>query len=93
MLMDLLEQGLSGSPVRALKPALSRSRTVDGAQLQAERAKWLQPAAMTSRFFTDDEAADQETAFLLLSRLDQANNMVENGDLKGSRAGAHPDRR
>ena len=86
MLMDLLERGLATVPSRPAFVPPARSAEVSVRGFERERARWLYPAATTSRFFTDDLAADQETAFLVWPKLQEGFAAVARGDRQQARA-------
>lgn len=79
LLLALLEQGLAGAR-RRLAPAPQRSAAINVTKFDQEREQWLHPAAMTSRFFIDDLAADQEAAFLVWPKLQQGFAALADGN-------------
>jgi hypothetical protein len=86
MLMDLLDRGLATVPRRPTVVAPVRSTDLSVRGFERERARWLYPAATTSRFFTDDLAADQETALLVWPRLQQGFAALARGDRQQARS-------
>jgi hypothetical protein len=88
MLRGLLERGLSLPPRRSPAEAVKRTQGVDVHNFNADRQRWLQPAASTSRFFVDDAYADQETAFLVLPKIQAAAELLKAGDIEGAKAAA-----
>lgn len=69
MLMDLLEKGLPSRPRHASAAESNRNVSISIGSHERERARGLHPAATTNRFFIDDIASDQETAFLVWPKL------------------------
>lgn len=72
LLLRLLDRGLSGSVPKTSEPLRKRLADIDPGEFVRERARWLHPGATTSRFFTDNAYTRQETAFLLLPRITEA---------------------
>lgn len=72
LLLRLLDRGLAGSAPKTDGPPPERRNAIDPAEFARERARWLHPGATTSRFFADDAYTRQETAFLLLPRIAEA---------------------
>jgi hypothetical protein len=64
LLTRLLEQGLQGVTPRAGPPGPAAPGIIDVRSWEWESSQWLVPGATTSRFFTDDQYSDKETAFL-----------------------------
>lgn len=71
LLMRLLERGLAGVGPRGGAP-LSVDPDVDVRSWEWERSRWLHPGATTSRFFTNEDYSDKETAFLLWPKIKEA---------------------
>ena len=72
LLMNLLERGLEGTPARGGPPAPAMDPTIDVRSWEWERSRWLNPNATTSRFFTDNDYTDKETAFLVWPKIREA---------------------
>jgi hypothetical protein len=81
LLANLLDQGLS-LPSRGAPPSgLTRPTEIDPNKFSRSRDQWLSVNAMTSRYFTDDDYADQETAFLVAPHVAKGNEAVSIGDV------------
>lgn len=72
LLLRLLDRGLPRRPPKTTGPTPERTSAIDPGAFVRERSRWLHPGATTSRFFTDDAYMRQETAFLLLPRIEAA---------------------
>ena len=79
LLMSLLEKGLSRPAGHGKESGPKRSLDIDVASFEQERSQWLYPFSTTSRFFIDETAADQESAYLLWPKVKDAMNLVEQG--------------
>lgn len=86
LLRSLLERGLSGPGPSRGGEALARSSGIEVHGFDADRQRWLHPAASTSRFFVDDAYADQETSFLVLPKIQAATQLLQSGDVEGAKA-------
>lgn len=84
MLNRLLLEGLERQ-TRQPGIALERQDGIDVSNFVPERSKWLGKNASTNRFFTDESYAQQETAFLVAPRLQQAVEAAQSGDLDMAR--------
>lgn len=84
MLMRLLTEGLAPVPRRAGTEASMPGGAVDVRAWERERARWLHPGATTSRFYVDDEYADRETAYLVLPKIQVAEEALSTGDRETS---------
>lgn len=69
LLMSLLERGLEGAPTHGGPSAPAMDPAIDVRSWEWERSRWLHPHATTSRFFTDDNYSDKETAFLIWPKI------------------------
>jgi len=80
MLLRLLKEGLS-LPLRgqAMAPIV-RQTDACARTFQRQRREWLQPGATTYRFFLDDTYVDQETAFLVSPKVQEAFVQLEGGN-------------
>lgn len=82
VLTRLLDQGLAAATRRPRVAAHARRREIDVRGFEKDREGWLAPAGTTSRFFVDNLAADQETAFLVWPKLQDGFAALEQGDAK-----------
>jgi hypothetical protein len=89
LLSSLLDKGLSLPPRGAPPFGQRRPTEIDPEAFSRGRSEWLYPSASTGRYFTDDDYADQETAFLIAPHIAQAYEAVSVGDLKQATEIAH----
>lgn len=80
LLRSLLERGLAIAPSRTDCVAPVRSPSINVDAFEQERAQWLHPAATTGRLFVDEDQADQETAFLIWPKVQEAAAALKKGD-------------
>jgi hypothetical protein len=81
LLKTLLEKGLSLPPRGAPRSGPTRQTEIDPAEFSSSRGAWLSANATTGRFFTDDDYADQEAAFLVAPRIADAAEALGMGDV------------
>ena len=84
MLMSLLERGLRNRPHQEPTAESNRNTSISIRGYEQERIRALYPAATTNRFFIDDVAADQETAFLVWPKLVDMASTSAKDDLQGA---------
>ena len=74
LLMKLLKQGLQNMAPHSNTPDLPSGEAIDVRSWEWESYQWLFPGATTSRFFTDSNYSDKETAFLVWPKVADANS-------------------
>jgi hypothetical protein len=79
LLMRLLERGLEGAPPRRGVSGSAVNPAIDVRSWEWEQSLWLNPGATTSRFFTDDNYSDKETASLVWPRVKEARAAYRKG--------------
>jgi hypothetical protein len=81
LLSSLLDRGLLLPPRGAPPSELTRPTEVDPNEFSRHRSEWLSANATTSRYFIDDDYADQESAFLVAPHVAEGVEALKRGDL------------
>jgi hypothetical protein len=80
LLMQLLEKQLQHAPRHSQLSVQTRDVGLHPDAFSRTRSQGLHPNATTTRFFADDSSADQETAFLIWPKIEEALDSFRRGE-------------